>query len=398
MVDIINSQGGGMVTASINGAQNGLTLTTAGGNIGVYEVNGGTTARDLGILNGAITAGPLVGADLDPTLDATTTLSSLFGGAGLTNPAANIVITNGTQSATINFAGASNIQDILNAINTSGAGVTARINDAGNGIDIVSNLNGARLSIVDAPGGGTAGELGIVLGLARTKLSDLNNGVGVSTVDGDDFGITRSDGAVIKVDISNATTLQDVVDLINNDADNTGGKLVASIDAANNRLVLTDNSGGSGDMVVQSTNGSYSAENLGIAGTAANGPAPMTLNGADLSPVGSQTQNVFSALLALRNALLANDTNAIQRAGLMVDAAKSQILGAIAEVGTREQRLELAQNRLADQKASLEKLRSETMSTNLAEAATKYQNEQTTYQAGLAVAAMLLKTSLLDYL
>jgi len=398
VIDMINSEGGGIVSASLNAAKNGLRLSTATGNIGVYEVDGGKTARDLGILNGAVQPGPLVGADLNPRITELTKVSDLFGGAGLTNPSSNIIITNGSQSATINFSAATTVQDMLNIINTSGVGVTARINSSGTGIDIVSNLNGARLSVQDAPGGTTAQEMGLLLGLGRTPLEDLNGGAGVSQTSGDDFRIMRSDGVVIKVDIGNAATVQDVVGLINKDPENTGGLLTASVDSANDRIVLADNSGGGGDLVVENLNGCYAASNLGIAGTVANGPAPITLTGGDLSPAGVQSDNIFTALIRLRDALLSNDSNAISRAGAMLDTAKNKILNSLAEVGTREQRLDATKNRLEDDKINFQDLLASTMQANLAEVVMKYQNEQTLYQAGLQTAAILLRNSLLNYL
>ena len=397
VVDIINNDAAGIVTASINAAQDGLELTTGLGPIGVYEVDGGTTAGDLGIRQETVVPGPLVGADLDPLVKETTAIADLFGGAGLTNPAADLTISNGTKTATINFAGATTVQDMLNIINTCGAGVTARINDSGTGIDVVSNLNGARLSIEDT-GGTTASELGLLMGLARTKLADLNDGIGVNTVYGDDLRITRSDGVVVEVDISDATTVQDVIDLINNDSENTGGLLVASVAGTGDRLTLTDNSGGPDALVVENINGSFAASNLGVEGTVANGPAPMVMTGEDLSPAGVQTESIFTALIRLRDALLADDTDAISRSGGMIGAAQERMLNSVAEVGTREQRLELTRNRLEDEKVHLERLLSHTLDVNLAETITKFQNEQIVYQAGLATAAVLLQNSLLNFL
>ena len=397
VVDIINNDAAGIVTASINAAQDGLELVTGLGPIGVYEVDGGTTAGDLGIRQETVVPGPLVGADLDPLVKETTAIADLFGGAGLTNPAADLTISNGTKTATINFAGATTVQNMLNIINTCGAGVTARINDSGTGIDIVSNLNGARLSIEDT-GGTTASELGLLMGLARTKLADLNDGIGVSTVYGDDLRITRSDGTVVEVDISDATTVQDVIDLINNDSENTGGLLVASVAGTGDRLALTDNSGGPDDLVVENINGSFAASNLGVEGTVANGPAPMVMTGKDLSPAGVQTESIFTALIRLRDALLADDTDAISRSGGMIGTAQERMLNSVAEVGTRGQRLELTQNRLEDEKVHLERLLSHTLDVNLAETITKFQNEQIVYQAGLATAATLLQNSLLNFL
>jgi flagellar hook-associated protein 3 FlgL len=124
----------------------------------------------------------------------------------------------------------------------------------------------------------------------------------------------------------------------------------------------------------------------------------MTLTGTDLSPAGVQTESLFTALIRLRDALLAGDTGAITRAGAMIDAAKSTVLNAVAEAGSRAARLEMTDTRLEDEEVNLQAALSDTRDVNTAEAIVKLQMEQTMFQAGLATAAGLLQNSLLNYL
>ena len=399
VLDIINNDPAGFVTAIINGAGNGLELDTiTTGNISVNEVSGSTTASDLGILQTTLVAGPLVGSDTDPALNLLSPITSLLAGAGLTSLGSQITITNGSESATIDFVGATTVQDVLNRFNQAGVNIVASINDDRDGINVVSKANGTRLSIQDVGAGTSAAELGLLMTLDRVKLADLNSGIGVATVAGDDISITRSDGVVIEVDISNATTVGDVINLINNDPENTGGLLVASVAGTNDRLVLTDSSAGGGDLVVGNIGASFGASNLGIESTVPNGAPPMVLTGSDLSPAGVQTESLFTALIRLRDALLADDTGAITRAGAMIGTAKATVLNAVAEAGARVQRLEMTDIRLEDEDVNLQTALSETRDVNIAEAIVKLQAEQTTFQAGLETAALLLQNSLLDYL
>ncbi len=392
VVDIINNDPAGIVTATLTGT--GVTLTGGTGSIFVREVNNGRTASDLGVFQQALTAGPMVGGDLDPSLTQLTLLSQLNGGTGLTDLTTDVTITNGTASATFDFTGATTMQDILRTINNSDTFVQASINNAGTGIDVTSRLNGARLNIADAAGGVNAAELGIQLSFSRMRLVDMNAGKGVASSDGNDFQVTLTNGDTIQVDISNAVTIQDVLDLINNDVENGSGFLTASVVPGANQIQLVDTSGGTGDLIVNGINGSFAADGLGILGSDASG----TLTGSDLSPAGFETDSLFSALAALKKALNDDDTQAIARAGLLIDQATDILLDARAEVGARGARLELTSNRLADEELQLTNLLTETRSIDLTEAIVRLQDQQVLFQANLATAALVTRTSLLDFL
>ncbi|MFH1021838.1 MAG: flagellar hook-associated protein FlgL [Planctomycetota bacterium] len=150
--------------AGINAAGNGLAITAINAvNLQVLDVAENTTAGDLGIRQETPLAlaplASLAGADLDPQLTALTPLTLLNGGAGI-NLGGGIVITNRNDSIVfqenVTFEGAQTVEDILNAVNQAGVYATARINDAGTGINIVSRLNGAEMRIADFRDSGTS--------------------------------------------------------------------------------------------------------------------------------------------------------------------------------------------------------------------------------------------------
>lgn len=97
-----------------------------------------------------------------------------------------------------------------------------------------------------------------------THLSDLNNGSGVRQIFGTDFKITRKDGVVLDIDIGNATTVGQVLDLINFHSNNLDGKLKASISSDGKSIVINDTTGGSGSLKVENAPNSFTATDLKI--------------------------------------------------------------------------------------------------------------------------------------
>lgn len=94
-----------------------------------------------------------------------------------------IQIQNGNNDYTISFSGAQTIEDILNILNGSDAGVLAEINQDRTGVDVRSRLSGADFAIGEN-GGTTATQLGIRTFNTQTALSDMNNGFGVMDYQG----------------------------------------------------------------------------------------------------------------------------------------------------------------------------------------------------------------------
>lgn len=94
-------------------------------------------------------------------------------------------------------------------------------------------------------------------------LADLNDGAGVSR---GRIVVTDSAGVSATIDLSRATSVDDVLQAIN---DNGSARVSAGVSGG--RLVLTDTAGGSGTMTVANGTGYTTATSLGIAGAATGG-------------------------------------------------------------------------------------------------------------------------------
>jgi flagellar hook-associated protein 3 FlgL len=170
---LIGNATGGAVTVGV--AAGGAALTLSGpGVISVQEVNGNTTARDLGILNLTnLGGGVFAGTDTDPAVTPLTRVSDLLGG---TMVPSGFTVTNGSGSVAITAADmGGTVQDLLAKLNSSAANVYAEISADGKSLNVYSRLNGATMSIA----GPDAGLLGIATAGVRadnlfTTLTDLH--------------------------------------------------------------------------------------------------------------------------------------------------------------------------------------------------------------------------------
>jgi flagellar hook-associated protein 3 FlgL len=392
VVDLVNGFSAATgVTAGFNTLQNGFSMT--GASVDVAEVGGGSTASELGILI-AGGAGAVDGSDLDPRLTEATLLDDVLGAA---MDSSGIVIENavGGQTLTATFDGTVfdpilRVGDLLERLNASPVGVLASINREGTGIDVRNRISGGRLKILEN-GGGTAAQFGLLSTFERARLADLGvNGTGAQTGDGPDLRITMTDGQVLLVDVDGASTVRELVQLLNaQDPD-----LAVSLVGPNlDQIELVDSAGGAGTLEVQSAAGSGAAEALGIAGTAAT-----TLTGTPVALAGVQSEGIFTSLIRLRDALEGNDVARMDAAARLFDGAGAILNGARGAIGSRILSLELTQNRLELEQLELEKLRSETRDVDLAEAATRFHLQQTILEAALASAARILDTHLLKFL
>lgn len=143
----------------------------------------------------------------------------------------------------------------------------------------LNNLNsGSGVNLATLTSATTRASLGINTSriTTATSLSSLNNGQGVRTVFGNDLMVLLSNGVEIAIDLSSATTVGDVITAINNS--DTMQRLTATINTAQNGLVIADNAGGTGSLVVINRNGSTTATDLGLDNIATG----YTLNGRTL--------------------------------------------------------------------------------------------------------------------
>lgn len=207
-----------------------------------------------------------------------TPLAQLNGGQGVARGAITITDRSGA-SAKIDLTAAQTIDDVVNAINqATGVRVQAAVNGDGLVLTDKTGQTTANLSVQDIGNGTTAANLGLAGSVAAntltgtsivslsgsTQLSTLNDGNGVRKAPSvPDLQINLKNGSTLAVDLGSSTTLQNVLDAINN-ATGNGGKLTATISGTH--LVLTDTTGGAGTLSVAALNGSKAAADLGILG------------------------------------------------------------------------------------------------------------------------------------
>jgi flagellin-like hook-associated protein FlgL len=138
---------------------------------------GETTGADIGLL-GTFTSNQ-IGKGLSPQVQPAMTLAQLRNNNGI--PQGGIRIAHGDAAVTINTStGITTVQDLLNAINSSGLAITASINADQTGIQIVNNDPTRTLIVSNADSARSASALGIfgstdVLGSLMLLVESLRN-------------------------------------------------------------------------------------------------------------------------------------------------------------------------------------------------------------------------------
>lgn len=320
LIDEINAAGAGSLSARI--ASDGKSIEvedlTSGGSTFAASSPSGTLAAQLGLDNassGGVIQGDRLIAGLNDVL-----LSSLGGGAGLGTLGQVTLTDRSGESDTVDLSSAVTLQDVIETINASAAGVTAQLNSSKTGIEIrdTTGETGGSLTIADADGNNAATKLGIAGSVAadfidskslnrqfvtrNTELSDFNQGSGVQL---GSIQFTDTAGATSSLNLATLApkTLGEVVDAING--------LTASIEArindAGDGLVIVDQAGGSGSLSVVDNGNGLSAQQLGIAGTGTS----QTVGGSTETAIdGSQTIRITTTATSTV-ASLAEEINAL---------------------------------------------------------------------------------------
>jgi flagellar hook-associated protein 2 len=307
VVNDINTSTNISVRASIK--DNHLVLTdTSGGtasNLIVQDLGTGTSATDLGIASN--TTGTSITGTAINYISSTTTLAQLNDGRGIQLGTGNgdlkLTLKNGS-TVTVNLATAKTVGDVVNAINAAaGTKLTASIPSGSSGIQLTDNTGGGgTLSVADVNGSKAAEGLGllgstsgttiqgkaVIAGLDSTLLSSLKGGAGLNL---GEITVTDRQGNSKTIDLSGASSVQDVLDDINNN----GTALVkASLKSSGNGIQITDTSGGTGNLTIADANGGTSAEQLGINGTFT--AATTSVQGADLQKQWVTNSTLLSSL------------------------------------------------------------------------------------------------------
>ncbi|MFW6170443.1 MAG: flagellar filament capping protein FliD [Planctomycetota bacterium] len=243
-----------------------------GGTFTVSSGVAGTLAEDLGLTTtasgGTLTGERLIGGLKEPLL------SSLGGGNGLGTLGQIDLTDRGGASATVDLSSAETLGDVIDRINAAAVGVTAKINDARNGVSLrdTTGDTSSNLVVANADGTNSADALGLTIDAAEQgvdggslhlqtfhenlSLDSLNGGAGVHRAS---FLITDTAGNTSGVNLatSEAETVGDVIDLING----TGLAVQARVNDTGDGIMLVDTAGGEETLqVVESGTGTAAAD------------------------------------------------------------------------------------------------------------------------------------------
>lgn len=390
VIDRLNAEMPPTLQASFSANAINISPTVAGPlSVTVTDITGGTTAVDLGIAT--TTPSPAVsGQDLDPMLTERTRIADLVGGAGLALTSA-IRVRVGGQTADIDLSSAETIEDVLNRINQSGIGAEARISADGRAIDVFNRVSGPALSVEEL-GGSTAQLLGIRSSIPTTRLSELNEGRGLDSVDGDDLRIITADGTTIDIDLDAIDlqngTIQDLLDLFNTAG---GGAITARLADMGSGVQLIDNTGGGG-MRLERLNVSPALDSLGFeSGVFAGG-----VIGGNIHPL--RVSSPFTALLDLRAALQADDTRGIAFAAERLQEVMPVMRQIQGQLASKARSMLDREERLSAEKTATQIMQSDVRDVDLAEAIVRFQQTQIALQANLSTSSQVLRLNLFDFL
>lgn len=391
---------------SVNLTTTGLEIAYAdgaGGILRIDEIGSGNTAADLGINNmGSSETSPVIGSDLNPVMTRTTRLSQLLGGAGLLVGDA-LRIQQGENTYQISTNGLTTVEDFLNRIENSGARVQASIDSTGRFLTIQSTESGSRMSIGEA-GGNLATKFGLRTFDLTTPVRSLNLGQGIfENPLGSDLAFTRSNGTQMLVDLAGVQSVNDVINRINNHAENftPSLRIVASLATTGNGLVLTAPIGGQ-PIQVANVGGSQAARGLGLlptgqeVATGTNSGASNVIRGSDVS--GIEVESVFSSLISMRKAIQSGSSEELARITQNLDQDLQRMAMARAFVGTRQQSVERNLDLAAEQQLQLKQIESNELDADLAEVISELSSRDAALQASLQLMGQSTRRSLFDYL
>lgn len=298
------SRSGLDVTASFSGDAFVLSDASGGaGNLQVLEVEGGTTAAGLGLTGIDVAADAATGADV-LSLHSQTALSRLNDGLGVrtlaASPELQFVFSDGSGPLEVSVHVARGetltLGDVVRQLNEADpTRLAASISTDGDHLVLEDLTAGGGSFVVRELGeSGTLVDLGFIAvgedevtasgsqlvsrrlqaGLQDVLVASLGGAAGLGELGS--IQIQDRNGATTTVDLSSVQTLGEIAATINA----AGADVTASVAPDRDALVLTDVSGGVGDLIVSSVaDGFDTAEKLGVAATESDGDP---LAGADL--------------------------------------------------------------------------------------------------------------------
>ncbi|MAI74011.1 MAG: flagellar hook protein FliD [Rhodopirellula sp.] len=242
IVDAMNASGLALI-ARVNDAGTGFRVRDVSGGSGSFTISSlDDTAASVG-LDASTTDSILIGDNLNrKTVDSSTLLADLNQGSGIDTGSFTITDSAGIVGAVnLKVEGITTVGGLVDAINALSTGVTASLNDAGDGIALVDTAAGsATLEVVDTGTGTTAADLGI----AGTAVVQSVAGVSVSALVG-----TQAD----EIDIEATDTLASLAAKINHTARYATGSVEANDDSSFSLRLVSKKGGEAGRFAIETS-------------------------------------------------------------------------------------------------------------------------------------------------
>ncbi|MCQ2009662.1 flagellar hook-associated protein FlgL [Sporolactobacillus sp. STSJ-5] len=154
-------------------------------------------------------------------------------------------------------------------------------------------------------------------------------------------------------------------------------------------------------LLTQASDGTVTINNLAQKNpdfnVAVNDGIQMTIN---VSPDSVFNDQLFKDLNQLKTDLTEGTATASQISAHLteIDTHLDEVASAQADLGAKTNRIDMVQNRLADQKTVATKIMSNNEDADYAETIVKLNQQQNVYNASLSVGAKIIQTSLVDFL
>ena len=410
VLNSLNGCGAGLL-AEINETATGINVRSrlSGVDLAIGE-NGGDTAAQLGLRTFTEDTG-LEDLNFGRLLSGGDRVGGVhtYDGVDFT-----IQLTDGTV-LDIDLTTEGTIGDVLDLINTvAGGSLEAQLSRYGNGIELIDENSGAQPLVVTQT---LPSRAAIDLGLIPEghETSDPPTAGALATAVWDDGSQANNElqiTAIIESFDYNGVTLN-----VHDDGGSVGNVPILAYDPVNNTLdIEIENGVTTANDVIAELAGTPSVAALfaitNYGGSTGNGtltdadPAwqsvslsggqPEILTGVDVHPL--ETEGIFTALLRLKQGLEANDQGTIQRAVDLLDAHVIEVNLARAELGARQQGLDVVSERLESEEVELRQALSLEYDADFVEVVSNLTARQLALEAALMATAKILQMTLLNYL
>ncbi|MBN2291828.1 MAG: hypothetical protein JXM70_05350 [Pirellulales bacterium] len=404
LLNELNGLGSGLM-AEINEEKTGINIhSRISGNDFTIGENGGTTATQLGVRS--FTGG--------------VALDQLNYGRGVHNgEGTDFSITRADGVVLeIDIDTAETIQDVIALINTNpqntvdpltAGRLTARLSSYGNGIELVDETSGTgTLSVTRGALSTAAIDLGLIPEGEQTADAGTGNVAATKTLafaglNNDLVFEARFPGTYGNVNIIFEDDPLDLIDACSYDpvAQTLTFEITAGTTSADDIIGLLQGDPAADALFTAQRSYTDDPTNNGT------GAVPLTdtwmtngraevLTGDDPNP--QETQGLFTALLRLREALETNDMQEATRSIELLDDGVTDLNFARAELGARQQSLEVIQDRLATEEIELKETLSLEYDIDITQVISDLTGRQLAYEAALRAMGQISQLSLLDYI